>query len=147
MEYISCNMCTCDLLEINTLGLRPRARVYISGKSLVPMLQLLLITHWLQFCSAIYIYIALATVLCSIAQVPVAKTTTIPHLIGGKTLHRSLEFFYSLTCKGRLWAITSPIRVMFTSSQWRSKKPTWVAGTLVYIYINVLIHLTSLVPS
>ena len=91
--------------------------------------------------------IALAAVLCSIAQVPVVKTTTTPHLIGGKTLHRSLEFFYSLTCKGRLWAITSPIRIMFTSSQWRSKKPTRVATTLVYIYINVLIHLTSLVPS
>ena len=43
MEYISCNMGTCDLPEIYTLalGLRPRARVYISGKSLVPMLQLL----------------------------------------------------------------------------------------------------------
>ena len=90
-----------------------------------------------------YTDIALAAVLCSIAQVLVAKTTTTPHLIGGKTLHRSLEFFYSLTCKGRLWAITSPIRIMFTSSQWRSKKPTWVATTLVYIYINVLIHLTS----
>ena len=38
MEYISCNMGTCDLPEIYTLalGLRPRARVYISGKSLVP---------------------------------------------------------------------------------------------------------------
>ena len=96
-----------------------------------------------------YTDIALAAVLCSIAQVPVAKTTTTPHLIGGKTLHRSLEFFYSLTCKGRLWAITSPIRIMFTSSQWRSKKPTRVATTLVYIYIyiNVLIYLTSLVPS
>ena len=94
-----------------------------------------------------YTDIALAAVLCSIAQVPVAKTTTTPHLIGGRTLHRSLEFFYSLTCKGRLWAITSPIRIMFTSSQWRSKKPTRVATTLVYIYINVLIHLTSLVPS
>ena len=37
-------MGTCDLPEIYTLalGLRPRARVYISGKSLVPMLQLLL---------------------------------------------------------------------------------------------------------
>ena len=36
-------MGTCDLPEIYTLalGLRPRARVYISGKSLVPMLQLL----------------------------------------------------------------------------------------------------------
>ena len=60
-----------------------------------------------------YTDIALAAVLCSIAQVPVAKTTTTPHLIGGKTLHRSLEFFYSLTCKGRLWAITSPIRIMY----------------------------------
>ena len=85
-----------------------------------------------------YTDIALAGVLCSIAQVPVAKTTTTPHLIGGKTLHRSLEFFYNLTCKGRLWAITSPIRIMFTSSQWRSTKPTRVATTLVYIYINVL---------
>ena len=80
-----------------------------------------------------YTDIALAAVLCSIAQVPVAKTTTTPHLIGGKTLHRSLEFFYNLTCKGRLWAITSPIRIMFTSSQWRSKKLTRVATTLVYI--------------
>ena len=45
MEYISCNMGTCDLPEIYvlTLGLRPRACAYISGKSLVPMLQLLLI--------------------------------------------------------------------------------------------------------
>ena len=94
-----------------------------------------------------YTDIALAAVLCSIAQVLVAKTTTTPHLIGGKTLHRSLEFFYSLTCRGRLWAISSPIRIMFTSSQWRSEKPTRVATTLVYIYINVLIHLTSLVPS
>ena len=36
-------MGTCDLPEIYTLtlGLHPRARVYISGKSLVPMLQLL----------------------------------------------------------------------------------------------------------
>ena len=43
MEYISCNMGTCDLPEIYTLTLRlrPRARVYISGKSLMPMLQLL----------------------------------------------------------------------------------------------------------
>ena len=43
MEYISCNMGTCDLPEIYTLalGLCPRARVYFSGKSLVPMLQLL----------------------------------------------------------------------------------------------------------
>ena len=80
-----------------------------------------------------YTDIALAAVLCSIAQVPMVKTTMTPHLIGGKTLHRSLEFFYSLTCKGRLWAITSPIRIMFTSSQWRSKKPTRVATTLVYI--------------
>ena len=84
-----------------------------------------------------YTDIALAAVLCSIAQVPVAKTTTTPHLIGGKTLHRSLEFFYSLTCKGRLWAIMSPIRIMFTSSQWRSKNPTRVATTLVYIYIYI----------
>ena len=57
-----------------------------------------------------YTDIALAAVLCSIAQVPVVKTTTTPHLIGGRILHRSLEFFYSLTCKGRLWAIMSPIR-------------------------------------
>ena len=37
----------CDLPEIYTLalGLCPRARVYISGKSLVPMLQLLHIFH------------------------------------------------------------------------------------------------------
>ena len=43
VEYISCNMGTCDLPEIYalTLGLRPRARAYISGKSLMPMLQLL----------------------------------------------------------------------------------------------------------
>ena len=35
MEYISCNMGTCDLPEIYTLalGLRPRARVYISAPS------------------------------------------------------------------------------------------------------------------
>ena len=53
MEYISCNMGTCDLPEIYTLalGLCPRARVYILGKSLVPMLQLLHIQqgHWPDF--------------------------------------------------------------------------------------------------
>ena len=47
-----------------------------------------------------YTDIALAAVLCSNAQVPAAETTTTPHLIGGKVPHRSLEFFYSLTCKG-----------------------------------------------
>ena len=91
------------------------------------------ILHWLRFCAA--------------AQVPVAKTTTTPHLIGGKTLHRSLEFFYTLTCKGRLWAITSPIRIMFTKQPMAIEKANAVATALVYIYINVLIHLTSLVPS
>ena len=37
--HITCNMCTRDLPDMYALG--PRA--YISGKSLVPMLQLLLI--------------------------------------------------------------------------------------------------------
>ena len=41
MEYISCNMGTCDLPEIYALSRRlsPHTCVYISGKSLVPMLQ------------------------------------------------------------------------------------------------------------
>ena len=34
-----------------------------------------------------YTDIALTVVLCSIAQVPAAKTATTPHLIGGKTDH------------------------------------------------------------
>ena len=41
MEYISCNMGTCDLPEIYALRLHPRARADVSDKSLVPMLQLL----------------------------------------------------------------------------------------------------------
>ena len=99
--------------------------------------------HWSQ-CNR---QIALATVLCSNAQVPAAETTTTPHLIGGKTPHRSLKFFYSLTRKGRLSAITSPIRIMFTKQPIVIEKANAVATTLVYMYINVLIHLTSLVPA
>ena len=43
VTYISCNMGTCNLPEIYALalGLRPHACAYISGKLLVPMLQLL----------------------------------------------------------------------------------------------------------
>ena len=93
-----------------------------------------------------YTDIALAAVLCINAQVPAAETPTTPHLIGGETPHRSLEFFYSLTCKGRLWAITSPIS-MFTKQPMAIEKANAVATTLVHIYKNVLIHLTSLVPS
>ena len=37
MLHITCNMCTRDLPDMYALGLR----AYISGKSLVPMLQLL----------------------------------------------------------------------------------------------------------
>ena len=37
MLHITCNMCTCDLPDMYALGLQ----AYISGKSLVPMLQLL----------------------------------------------------------------------------------------------------------
>ena len=94
-----------------------------------------------------YTDIVLAAVLCINAQVPEAETPTTPHLIGGETPNRSLEFFYSLTCKGRLWAITSPIRIMFTKQPMAIEKANAVATTLVYIYKNVLTHLTSLVPS
>ena len=50
----SCNMGTSDLPELYALalGLRPHARTYISGKSQVPMLQLVYstwVTH-LQMC-------------------------------------------------------------------------------------------------
>ena len=47
--YYSCNISTCDFPETYalTLGLSPHARAYISGKSLVPMLQLL---HMKQLC-------------------------------------------------------------------------------------------------
>ena len=50
MDYISCNMGTCDLPEIYALalGLHPHACMYISGKSLVPMLQLPHM-HWHSF--------------------------------------------------------------------------------------------------
>ena len=94
-----------------------------------------------------YTDIALVAVLCSIAQVPAAKTAMTPHLIGGERPHRSLEFFYSMTCKGRLWTITPPMCIMFTKQQMVIEKANVVATTLVYIYKNVLIHLTSLVPS
>ena len=46
-----------------------------------------------------YTDIALAVVLSSIEEVLAAETAMTPHLIGGKTPYRSLEFFYSLTCK------------------------------------------------
>ena len=94
-----------------------------------------------------YTGIALAAVLFSNAQVPAAETAATPHLIGGETPHRSLKFFYSLTCKGQLWAITSPIRIMFNKQPMAIEKANAVATTLVYIYINILIYLTSLVPS
>ena len=94
-----------------------------------------------------YTDIALAAVLYSNAQVPAAEITMTPHLIGGKTPHRSLEFFHSLTCKGQLWAITSPICVMFTKQPIAIEKANTVATTLAYTYINILIHLTNLVLS
>ena len=47
MEYISCNMGTCDLPEIYALRLRVCA--YILGKSLVPVLQLLHIQAHVHF--------------------------------------------------------------------------------------------------
>ena len=45
VKYISCSMGTCDLPDICALALGFCARAYISGKSLVPMLQLLLNEH------------------------------------------------------------------------------------------------------
>ena len=58
----SCNMGTTDLPEIYTLalGLRPRVRVYISGKSLVPMLQLIYST-WVNH---LQVYMETAGMLC-----------------------------------------------------------------------------------
>ena len=80
-----------------------------------------------------YTDIALAAVLCNNVQVPGAETAMTPHLIGGKTPHRSLKFFYSLTSKGRLWAITSPICTMFTKQPMAIEKANAVATTPVYI--------------
>ena len=96
-----------------------------------------------------YTDIALSAFLCSIGQVLATETTTTPHLIGGKRLYKSLEFFYSLACKSQLWAITSLIRIMFTKQPIEIEKANMVATILVQIIlcINILIHLTSLVPS
>ena len=44
-----------------------------------------------------YLDIALAVVLCNVAQVLAANAATKPHLIFGKTLDCVLEFLYSLT--------------------------------------------------
>ena len=50
-----------------------------------------------------YLDVALAAVLCNIAQVPAANASTTPHLIGGKTLDYVLKFLYNLTCGDQLW--------------------------------------------
>ena len=58
----SCNMGTSDLPEIYTRarGLRPHARVYISGKSQVPMSQLIYST-WVNH---LQVYMETAGMLC-----------------------------------------------------------------------------------
>ena len=61
MLHITCNMCTRDLPDMYALS--PRAcgpRAYISGKSLVPMLQLLRM-HWLHNTIHMYVVDAIAT--------------------------------------------------------------------------------------
>ena len=83
-------------------------------------------------------FIALVTVLCYIAQVPVAKAVMTPHLIGGKTLHCLLEFLCSLRCEIRLWGHTGKVTTMLymlsKSSQWRSKRETRQVKLYLHIY-------------
>ena len=60
MIHITCNMCSCDLPDMYARGPQarvcPRAagpRAYISGKSLVPMLQLLHVVMYIHDCKPI----------------------------------------------------------------------------------------------
>ena len=93
----SCSHQSILLSPLNCIWWRAESANYNSVYTFAVLLCLFVIISYNTLTAVQYTDIALTAVLCSIAQVLMAKTTTIPHQIGGKTLHRSLEFFYSLT--------------------------------------------------